>query len=141
MEDDNHCPTYLMLWAAQGSRGTGTDAHFSHVWRRSADPAAYTALWNICAVPAFLSKLTDTDQDVTAGLKHRAVDLYGIAPAALPSRPPGYADVQWQPHPPPVADLEAALRGRMRDCPQDRLTRCVREVGWVFSGFRPDPTV
>ena len=34
----------------------GPDVQFNHVWSVSRDPDAYTALWHLCATPAFLAK-------------------------------------------------------------------------------------
>lgn len=89
--DDNGPPTDAFLWAAE--RRKGRDVQFCHVWARSDSVDAYTALWNLCATPAFLAKTTGTDPAVQAALRHRAWELYGVRPAGEPESPtpPGYA--------------------------------------------------
>src|SRR5262245_27146245 len=58
-------------------RGPGPDVQYNHVWNDSANPDAYTALWNVCATPAFLAKTTDGSNhpDVVAALRYRAWEL------------------------------------------------------------------
>ena len=71
LRDDNTSPTLAFLWAA--GRTKGPDVQYNHVWNDSANPDAYTALWNICATPAFLAKTTDGSNhpDVVAALRGR----------------------------------------------------------------------
>jgi len=40
-----------------------------------------------------------------------------------------------------VANVEQALRSAMRSKPKDRVVACARELGWLFSGSAPDPTL
>ena len=70
--DDNTSPTLAFLWAA--SRAQGPDVQFNHVRNDSANPDAYTALWNIRATPALLAKTTDGSNhpELVAGLRCRA---------------------------------------------------------------------
>ncbi len=80
LRDDNTSPTLAFLWAA--GRSKGPDVQYNHVWNDSANPDAYTALWNLCATPAFLAKTTDGSNhpDVVAVLRYRAWD-----PSTTPS--------------------------------------------------------
>ncbi|MEQ1566316.1 MAG: hypothetical protein ABMA64_11810 [Myxococcota bacterium] len=91
--DDNGPPTDAFLWAAE--RRKGRDVQFCHVWARSDSVDAYTALWNLCATPAFLAKTTDTDPVVRRALRHRAWELFGVQPEGEPDEgpPPGYEDL------------------------------------------------
>lgn len=136
--DDNGPPTDAFLWAAE--RRKGRDVQFCHVWARSDSVDAYTALWNLCATPAFLAKTTDTDPVVGRALRHRAWELFGVRPEGEPDEgpPPGYGDLTWAPTTEPVADLEAVLRARMRRAPKRSATQAARELGWLFSGWAPD---
>jgi hypothetical protein len=138
--DDNASPTDAFLWAA--NRIKGTDVQFNHVWACASDPDAYTALWNLCCTPAFLAKATDSDPAVQAVLRYRSWELYGCLPAgtAEPVRPPGYETLTWHASPPPIADLEAAFRQRMRAAPGRGLVLAARSIGWAFSSG-PDLTV
>jgi hypothetical protein len=143
MLDDNTPPTDAFLWSGQLRKGP--DVQFNHVWNDSRNRDAYTALWNLCATPAFLAKTTDGSNhpEVLAALRYRAYSLYGHRPAheAEPVEPPGYAHLNWGPQPDPVTHLEGVLRGRLRSNPKRRTTRACREIGWLFSGWSPDPTL
>lgn len=141
--DDNTSPTCAFLWAA--GRSKGPDVQFNHVWTASADPDAYTALWNLCATPAFLAKTTDGSghEDVTSVLRYRSFELYRCHPAGtpVPTEPPGYRELAWAPHPPPVENLERELRARLASNAKSRPARACREIGWLYSAGQPDPTV
>lgn len=148
--DDNRSPTDAFLWAAQQRRGP--DVQFNHLFKvatesdmYSADPAIYTALWNICVTPAFLAKLTDVQRHahVLAALQRRSFDLYGYLPAgqSAPEPPNDYDSLKWRGHPPAVADLERALREQLHRAPRSRPAKACREIGWYFSGWEPDKTL
>jgi hypothetical protein len=139
--DDNATPTDAFLWAAGLSKGR--DVQFNHVWTASRDAGAYTALWNIVATPAFLAKTTDTHGEVVAALKVRAFDLYGYRPrdVPLPAAPGAYDELVWAVHPEPISDLEGELRARLRANPKSPAAVAARELGWLFSDWRPDPRI
>jgi hypothetical protein len=141
--DDNTSPTRAFLWAAE--RTKGADVQFNHVWIASNEVRCYTALWNICATPAFLAKTTDgrNHPDVTAALRYRSFELFGHLPpgSSLPERPSFYEELVWAPSPPPVADLEVVLRRRLASNPRSRPALAAREIGWLFSSWQPDPTI
>jgi hypothetical protein len=88
--DDNTSPTDAFLWATGIRRGGYRDIQFNHVWNASRDPDAYTALWNLCATPAFLAKTTDGSDypEVTAALRYRAYELFKALPTGVPIPPP-----------------------------------------------------
>jgi hypothetical protein len=141
---DNTTPREVFLRAALRSRGH--NAHFSHVWDGTrADRDAYTALWNICAVPAFLAKTTDggNHPDVRAALWCRSYELYGVLPAggSPPTKPAGYDSFEWADTPAAVGDLEGVLRGWLARSPRSRAAMAAREIGWLFSDWKPDPTM
>jgi hypothetical protein len=129
--DDNTSPTDAFLWAAGIERGKVREMQFNHVWAVSHDPDAYTALWNICATPAFLAKTTDGSNhpEVVAALRFRAYRLYGVMPAGTPrpKEPAGYRELRWAPHPAAVSDLAGTLTARLRRtqgvAPQRRAAR------------------
>ena len=150
MLDDNRSPTDAFLWAAQQRRGP--DVQFNHLFKVatesdsfSADPDIYTALWNICVTPAFLAKLTDVKRHahVLAALQRRSFDLYGCLPAgqSAPEPPGGYDSLSWRDSPPPVANLESALRKQLNQAPRSRPAQACREIGWYFSDWEPDRTL
>ena len=89
MFDDNTGPTLIFLWAAQ--RNKGPDVQYNHVWGDPRNLDTYTALWNLCATPAFLAKTTDGSNhpQVVNLLRYRALDLYGYLPEEEASRNPG----------------------------------------------------
>jgi hypothetical protein len=141
--DDNLSPTNAFLWS--GNVAKGRDVQYNHLWTQSQNRATYTALWNLCATPAFLAKTTDgsNHSEVGAALRYRAFDLYGHHPAddPTPAQPDGYGDLVWAAHPPPLADLEATLRRQLRAKPKSRTTIACREIGWLFSGWEPDTSL
>lgn len=131
--DDNKTPADFFRWC-NGLPSRARDTQINHVWQASRDPDAYTALPNLCMTPAFLAKLTDTDEEVTALLKHRSFDLYGWTPAGFdePPRPAGYAALEWAAPLPPVPDLAARLRHRFTRRPKDRAVVAASRIGWLF---------
>jgi hypothetical protein len=134
MFDDNTGPTLAFLWAAQ--RTKGRDVQFNHVWGDPRNVDTYTALWNLCATPAFLAKTTDGSNhpEVVRLLRYRALDLYGYIPRGeeRPSRPDVYASLEWKVMPEPVSNLEGTLRRRLADAPKSRPALCARQLGWLF---------
>ena len=130
--DDNKAPTDAFLWANRiGKRPA--DIQFNHIYAMSDDADCYTNLANLCASPAFLAKLTDTNAEIVALLQYRGFDLYGWNPDELgkPTEPLGYSALDWCPTLPPVQNVAAALReqiGRRKD----RTTRIVAQTGWLF---------
>lgn len=131
--DDNKAPTDAFLWANQIKKRPA-DLQFNHIHARSDDPDCYTNLANLCASPAFLAKLTDTNPDIMALLQYRAFDLYCWKPDDLNelSEPTGYSALEWCPPLPPVQDVRGALSGQLGRR-NDRTTRMVAETGWLFS--------
>jgi hypothetical protein len=141
---DNTTPREVFLRSA--CRSKGRNAHFSHVWDASrSDRDAYTALWNICAVPAFLAKTTDGNNhpEVRSALWYRSYQLYGVKPADArrPVKPSGYDLFEWADPPDAVSDLESVLRGWLAGSPRSRAAKAAREIGWLFSDWKPDPTI
>lgn len=138
MMDDNTGPTEAFLFAHGISRSSYRDVQFNHVWQSADEVESYTSLANLCVTPSFLAKLTDTDAEIAALLRYRAQDLYGYAPAGPAGAPPGYATLRWADPLPPVPNLEATLRAAMHG-KKGRTVSCARRLGWLFSGFQPDP--
>lgn len=140
--DDNGPATNAFLWAS--GCGKGPDVQYNHVWSLSKDPDLYTALWNLCATPAFLAKTTDTHPEVQALLKYRSYQLYGYLPAGMapPQKPASYETLRWAPFPSPLEDdLEQVFRREMRSKPKAKTTVAARTLGWVFSGNLPDSSL
>jgi hypothetical protein len=142
--DDNKVPTDAFLAAGVTTRGR--DVQLNHVWDGTTwDPDSYTALWNVCATPAFLAKTTDGNNypEVRTALKYRSYELYGAKPAGVevPSKPAGYDTLVWADSPPAIKDLEGVLRAWLRRCPRSIATRAAREFGWIFSDWEPDASL
>jgi hypothetical protein len=68
------------------------------------------------------------------------LELYGCWPEReeRPSEPPGYRALTWLEPPPAIADLEAELRGRLVQAPASPPAEAARQIGWLFSEFKPD---
>jgi hypothetical protein len=143
MYDDNQTPALAFMWAAQ--RIKGPDVQLNHLWGDPKNPATYTALWNMCATPAFLAKTTDGSNhpEVLALLRYRAFDLFGHSPEGeeRPSKPGGYDTLTWLAHPDPVPNLEAVLRSRLAAAPKSRAAASAKRLGWLFSDWGPDDTL
>ncbi len=140
--DDNTTPTLTFLWAAV--RTKGQDVQYNHVWTEARSPEIYTALWNLCATPAFLAKTTDgkNHPEVRAALQYRAYELYGIHPHGEPPvRPSGFDRLRWAPMPDPVSDLEATFRTRLAASCKSRPALAARTIGWLYSGGEPDMSI
>lgn len=141
--DDNTSATLAFLWAAQ--RNPGTDVQTNHVWGEPRNPDTYGALWNLCITPAFLAKCTDGKHhpEVHAALRFRVLELYGTCPAGKerPSRPVGYEQLRWPDPPPAVTDLEAVLRARLAARPKSPPAIAARNIGWLFSDWKPDLSI
>lgn len=140
MMDDNTAPTEAFLFAHSISRSSYRDVQFNHVWQSADEAESYTSLANLCVTPSFLAKLTDTDAEVGALLRYRAYDLYGYAPTGAVAAPAAYANLRWADPMPAVRDLEGTLRAAMRGR-RGRTVECARRLGWLFSGFEPDPSL
>jgi hypothetical protein len=143
MFDDNTTPTLAFLWSAQ--RVKGPDVQYNHLWGDPRNPDTYTALWNLCATPAFLAKTTDGSNhpEVLSLLRFRSHDLYGFEPGGeeVPKPPDNYDMMIWPESPAPVEDLEKVLRRRMSDAPKSRAAISARQIGWLFSDWMPDTTL
>ena len=138
MLDDNRAPAVAFEWA-HGIRER-PDVQVNHVWQLSRDVSAYTALPNLCLTPSFLAKLTDTDPTIRNLLRYRAYELFQYWPDATspPTKPTDYARLTWAEPMPAVANLEQTYRNAMRAKRKDRVVTCARELGWLYSDFRPD---
>ena len=141
MYDDNHSPTWAFDWTHAIKWWKDRDIQYNHVWSRSREVEYYTSLANLCVTPTFLAKLTDGEDAIALLLRYRAFCLYGFwpDPDTEPTMPPGYRDLNWADTLPAVPDLEATLLAAMRLKPRNSLVQSVREIGWFFSGFNPDP--
>jgi hypothetical protein len=141
--DDNTTPTWAFLWAA--GRNKGPDVQYNHVWTDAQNPELYTALWNLCATPAFLAKTTDGQNhpEVRTALQYRAYQLYGAHPLGEipPPKPQSFDRLHWAPMPDPIADLEATYRARLATSPKSRMAIAAREIGWLFSDWLPDQSL
>lgn len=142
MFDDNNGPSRAFEWAIM-SRLNWKDVQFNHIYSDSQNVELYTSLANLCVTPAFLAKLTDTDEAVKNLLKYRAYDLYGFLPQneARPTRPKAYETLNWHRMPEPVMNLEEQYRTRMMTSLKNRASISAMEIGWLYSGFKPDKSL
>jgi hypothetical protein len=140
MFDDNRGPIMAFRWAT-GFSGKTAHLQFNHVHAQSDNMDFYTALSNICVTPTFLAKVTDGHGALL--LRFRAWELFGLLPpsGAAPKMPEGYDRLEWAAPLDPLADVEGMMRKTMSTKPKDRVTQSVRELGWVYSSFQPDPAI
>lgn len=141
--DDNTGPTDAFLWANRLRRGSYADVQFCHIRQASEDPAAYTNLANLCILPAFLAKLSDTHPRIVHMLRWRAEQLYSWRPEGEASVPPSayFSDVSWSDTFPETQDLARVLRAEMETKAKSRTTISATRIGWRFSDWMPDPTL
>jgi len=141
MYDDNKGPTDAFLWANSINRNDYEDVVFGHVWDRSDNVDYYTSLANICMLPAFLSKLTDTDRSIKELLRYHVFNIYeGFRPDSESelSKPRNYDSLLWAKQFETIKDLEKRFRERMKIGLKDRTVKSAREIGWYFSNYQPD---
>jgi hypothetical protein len=143
MLDDNKGPTDTFIWANNIARNQYNDVQFYHIWDDPYGVESYTNLANICLIPAFLSKLTDTDANIKALLRYRSYCLYNIKPEKLPnpSKPYCYDELEWAEPLHRIDNLERTLRNAMKTKPKDRTTCSARQIGWYFSNYEPDNAI
>lgn len=145
MLDDNTAPTDTFLWANNLSRSY-RDVQFNHIYPSIALThdvcGGYTSLANLCVTPSFVAKLTDTNQAVCALLRYRVFELYGFSASAdRPEKPHAYDLLRWADPLPIVPDVERRFRQAMQTKSKNRTVSSAREIGWLFSDNKPDPTV
>jgi hypothetical protein len=140
MLHDNTPPYEAFTWANGISRWSFTDCQFNHIWSDSKNVALYTSLANLCVLPAFLAKLTDTDNYIKEILQFRSFELYNsFSPVGIkPYRPKDYDDLIWAPTLPPIENVENQLRREMAKKRKNKTIQCARDLGWLFSSFEPD---
>lgn len=132
--DDNKSPTDAFLWC-NGLTRKVKDVQFNHVYLNSQDPDQYTCLANLCVTPAFLAKLTDTNDGIRILLRYRVYELYGWVPVgqAPPPLPVAYKELHWASPLPPVSDVAGSVRAIMERKGLDRTARVAQKLGWLFS--------
>lgn len=137
MHDDNLTPINAFCWSNSTRRYH--NSQYNHIWSDSQDAALYTSLANICVTPAFIAKLTDTNDSIKHALKFRSYELYKFWPSPEPiEKPPGYNNAIWAEPLRPVTNLEETLRAKMKRLRSNRTLTCARTLGWLYSDFLPD---
>lgn len=140
--DDNLFPIMGFLWANDLHRRKLKDVQYNHILSMSSDVSSYTSLANLAALPAFLSKLTDNHAEIKAQLYYRSKELYGpLSAAKIPEKPNYYISLNWRAPLEPVDNVEQTVRRRMSKSPKCRVTKSARELGWLYSGYKPDGTL
>lgn len=133
---DNEGPNRAFVWSNGDFKYS--DVQFNHIYSDSKNVEVYTSIANICVTPAFLAKLTDTDEETKALLMYRAFDLYGFCIGTQPIKPKNYDSLKWKEYLSPVGNLEKYLLKRLNECKLSRSARSASEIGWYFSKFEPD---
>lgn len=134
MACDNTGPQHAFEWANGGIKKT--DIQINHIYSDSLNVKSYTSLANLCATPAFLAKLTDTDHEVKNLLKYRSFELYGYHLGSSPLRPSDYQNYVWHDFLQEPTNLEKFLSQRIQECPKSRTAISVRELGWYFNSYQ-----
>ena len=139
-QDDNKSPTDAFIWAHSMTNRDYKHVQFNHIWAKSDDVNSYTNLANICVLPAFLSKLSDSHANIKCLLQYRAFCLYQWKPKSTitPEKPEGYDLLHWSDTMPVVENIETVYRNVMGTERTDRTIASARRLGWVFSDYKPD---
>jgi len=139
--DGNHGPIAAFCWATGFVYRKDTHLHFNHIYAESKNVELFTNLVNICVTPSFLTKITDRHGGASL-LRYRSWELFGSLPnVEIPPKPTDYDRLEWAPPLDPVSNVEDRMRHIMSSKPRDNTTQSVRELGWNFSSFEPDPTI
>jgi len=144
-QDGNHGPIMAFRWAT--GFGGSSDIQFNHIYqvgkryKVSERVQYFTNLANLCVTPTFLGRYTDKLGSNL--LQYRAWELFRLLSpeGKIPVKPARYDLLNWAPPLDPVSDVESLMREMMSTKPKDALTESVRELGWVFSAFQPDPSI
>lgn len=133
MACDNTGPQHAFEWSNGGIKKT--DIQINHIYTDSMNVKSYTSLANLCGTPAFLAKLTDTDEEIKNLLMYRSFELYGYHSGNKPTKPDSYQNYVWHEFLPGPANLEKFLLQRISECPKSRTAVSVKELGWYFNGY------
>ncbi|MBL7543171.1 MAG: hypothetical protein JNL11_05110 [Bdellovibrionaceae bacterium] len=133
MACDNTGPQHAFEWANGGIKKT--DIQINHIYALSKDVKSYTSLANLCATPAFLAKLTDTDDEIKNLLRYRAFELYGYYIGSPPTKPENYQNLVWHKFMQGPSNLEKFFLQRIDECPKSRTALSVKELGWFFNSY------
>lgn len=136
---DNEGPNRALVWSNGDFKYS--EVQFNHIYSDSQNVDVYTSIANICVTPAFIAKLTDTDNEVKGLLKYRTFDLYGFYQGDKPAKPQFYEDLKWKEFLPSIGNLEQYLLKRLNDCKKSRSAISAREIGWIFSDYKPDSRI
>ena len=139
--DDNNAPANTFRWMIPGF--SYKDVQFNHIYQDSKNVELYTCMANLCVTPSFLAKLTDVDDAIVSLLKYRVYDLHGFCPAgeSIPQKPEGYAALEWHKFPEPIGSIEKIFRKKLASNAKSRTALSAREIGWLFSDFKPDKSL
>lgn len=131
---DNASPQRAILWAHSMNYYQFKDVQFNHVYSLN-QPEYYTSLANLCITPAYLAKLTDTNEEIKALLKYRVFDIYNFIPegAKQPVKPANYESLIWAEYFPEVENLFEVIKQRMAKNAKSRINISAEKFGWLFS--------
>lgn len=136
---DNEGPNRAFVWSNGDFKYS--EVQFNHVYSDSQNVEVYTSIANLCVTPAFIAKLTDTDDEVKELLRYRVYDLYGFYQNELPTRPAFYDQLIWKKFLSPVGNLESYLLKRLNECKKSRSAISARDIGWYISEYNPDSRI
>ena len=137
MFDDNHCAQDIFCWANKVNKRDFKDVQFNHIYSDPNSIEKYTCLSNIILTPAFLAKLTDTDERIINILKYRVFEIYGYCPDGPIARPDDYETIRWRDFLPKQNNLRETFENKIRTNPKNRAISSVKHFGWVFNDFQP----
>jgi hypothetical protein len=138
MYDDNHSVQDIFLWANKLTKKKFKDVQFNHIYSDPNSISKYTCLSNIILTPAFIAKLTDTDEKIKDLLKYRVFKIYGYNPDKITFvKPDNYDDLNWLEFLPRQENVQQLFETKLVKCKSNRAIISTRHFGWVFNDFHP----
>ncbi|OQP43594.1 hypothetical protein A4H97_33895 [Niastella yeongjuensis] len=138
MNDDNRCAQDIFCWTNKVKTRDFRDLQFNHIYSDPNNFYKYTCLSNIILTPAFLAKLTDTDQKILDLLKYRTFEIYNYNPDQIHFIKPDFYDkIIWRDFLPKQDNIADVFKKKLETSAKNRAISSVRHFGWVFNNFQP----
>lgn len=136
MYDNNFSVQDIFCWANNLQKNNFKDVQFNHIYPGPKSVAKYTCLSNIVVTPAFLAKLTDTDESIKYLLKYRAYEIYGYNPDNLEfTTPDDYLNIQWRDFMPKLENIRQHFERKAERNKKNKAILSIKKFGWVFNDF------
>jgi hypothetical protein len=138
MFDNNFCVQDIFRWVNKLNKKELKDVQFNHIYSDRKSIEKYTCLSNIVLTPAFLAKLTDTDNDIKYLLKYRAYEIYNYNPEKIDFvKPINYDKIEWKDYRPIIVNLKEHMKHIAEKNKKNKAILSINKFGWFFNNFEP----